>query len=578
MPERYFEADAFGIGQLITQRKILVVPHHQRDYAWTTDDVSQFFSDITRAWKEKETEYFIGLIVLLGPREGTWTILDGQQRIATTTMFFAGIRNWLADKGFEDDARQIDFEFLRARQLGGNYHPRLKMNLTNSSLFEEIVINRASLDKIEELRRRTPRSTSNYLLLDAFKSCCLLLDETLESMHRSIDTKRDALFDFARFLENRVECVVMDVSKEANAYIIFESLNARSNELSVLDLVKNYIYGTVNVDEANVIDKYWDMMLVNLENRNADDFLKTFWTSRFGRIQKQQLYSKFREKYKSQEEVISLLKELSQVAKVFSALDDFSNEFWEAQPSDFLNKIKAIASLGSKQTRSTLLSIFYRETSPKLLCILDGIISLIVRYQIVGKRRTGALEIGFARVAPKVLREEINDSSEFWKEFYSIVPTDEEFLSDFAKYEEKKPNRLIYILYSLENMARRNLGIAELNLTDLIEMRISVERLFCDEVDDSVYDKNMIDSSISSYLLLEQNIKALVQKKSSVEERFQLISQSQLLTTGMLGPLSTSFSATPVEFIEARKKWLSELAVLNWPVPFFEKSSGHDGL
>ncbi|MHB8880893.1 MAG: DUF262 domain-containing protein [Thermodesulfovibrionales bacterium] len=579
MSERYFEADAFGIGQLITQRKILVVPHHQRDFAWTLDDVTQFYSDISRAWQDKETEYFIGLIVLLGPREGTWTILDGQQRIATTTMIFSGIRNWLSDKGFEDDSRQIDFEFLRARQLGGNFHPRLQMNLSNSSYYQDIVINRSSMDKIENLRKQVPRSTSNFLLLEAFKGCCLLLDETLKSIDGSIDAKKDALFDFARFLENCVECVVMDVSKEANAYVIFESLNARGNELSVLDLVKNYIYGTVDSKEAKVIDIYWEILIANLENRNADDFLKTFWTSRYGRIQRQQLFSKFREKFKSQEEVISLLKELSKFARIFSALDDFSNEFWENQSSEFLDKVRAIDSLGSKQARSTLLAIFSRETNPELLGILDDIISLIVRYQIVGKRRTGALEIGFARVAPKIFREEINNSFQFWNEFSSIVPNDEEFKNDLLKYEEKRPNRLIYILYSLENMARRKSGMPELRFTELIEMRISVERLINEELEDTVFQEKRLDNSVLSFILLEQNIKSRIQRITSFEERLDLIYESIFISSGMKGPLLIKFGPmAPGDFLELRKKCLSDLAVLKWPINCSQKKLESEGL
>ncbi len=138
--ESYFEAYAYGIGQLVTQRKVLVVPEHQRDFAWTVSDVDLFFSDIVAAMVNGESDYFVGLIVLLGPREGSWTILDGQQRLATTTMIYSGIRNWLSYRDYDQDATQIESEFVAARVLGGESHPRLRPNIANRDTYNRIVI------------------------------------------------------------------------------------------------------------------------------------------------------------------------------------------------------------------------------------------------------------------------------------------------------------------------------------------------------------------------------------------------------------------------------------------------------
>lgn len=85
MESSYLDSKTFGIGQLITQRKLFKVPEHQRNFSWELSNVRQFFEDVTRAMKDKDQDYFVGLIVLMGPREGVWHILDGQQRLATVT-------------------------------------------------------------------------------------------------------------------------------------------------------------------------------------------------------------------------------------------------------------------------------------------------------------------------------------------------------------------------------------------------------------------------------------------------------------------------------------------------------------
>src|SRR5258706_15035857 len=106
--EAHMNAGTQGIGELIEQRRLMRVPDHQRDYAWLHDDeVEQFLEDIRRAIADDSPEYFLGLIVLVRPREdGWWEILDGQQRLATTTIVYAAIREWLHAAGFEDDARK----------------------------------------------------------------------------------------------------------------------------------------------------------------------------------------------------------------------------------------------------------------------------------------------------------------------------------------------------------------------------------------------------------------------------------------------------------------------------------------
>ncbi len=58
------------------------------------------------------------------------------------------------------------------------------------------------------------------------------------------EPKRQAakLYDLAKYLRESVQLVCMDVSSTDNAYVIFEALNDRGVDLSVLDLVKNYIF------------------------------------------------------------------------------------------------------------------------------------------------------------------------------------------------------------------------------------------------------------------------------------------------------------------------------------------------
>lgn len=106
MPDSYMDAHTQGIGELIQHGRFFRVPEHQRDFAWTDEEVEQFLDDVIAALQAEEEDYFLGLIVLVEPQQGeVCEILDGQQRLATTTMVYAAIREWLYGAGYEQRLR-----------------------------------------------------------------------------------------------------------------------------------------------------------------------------------------------------------------------------------------------------------------------------------------------------------------------------------------------------------------------------------------------------------------------------------------------------------------------------------------
>jgi hypothetical protein len=119
MPDSYMDAHTQGIGELIQHGRFFRVPDHQRDFAWTDEEVEQFLDDVIAALQAEEEDYFLGLIVLVEPQQGGVSeILDGQQRLATTTMVYAAIREWLYGAGYEQDAIKLQDDFVGSRELG----------------------------------------------------------------------------------------------------------------------------------------------------------------------------------------------------------------------------------------------------------------------------------------------------------------------------------------------------------------------------------------------------------------------------------------------------------------------------
>ena len=203
--ETYFEANTYGIGQLITQRKMFVVPEHQRDFAWTMSDVEVFFDDIANAIQNNDPDYFIGLIVMLGPQDNKWTILDGQQRLVTTTMIYSAIRNWLWNRGIEQDASQIESEFIAVRILGGGYVSRFSPNITNREMFNDTVVEKCPEVEVRDKIEKTSRYSSNRLLLEANLLCRQKVNDFVSRNLEDVTDQNNKLFSLANYLETRVD-------------------------------------------------------------------------------------------------------------------------------------------------------------------------------------------------------------------------------------------------------------------------------------------------------------------------------------------------------------------------------------
>ncbi|AML50459.1 GmrSD restriction endonuclease domain-containing protein [Falsihalocynthiibacter arcticus] len=58
-----FDFDDIGIAKIFSDYS-LSIPPHQRDYAWTEDEVGQLFSDLEAAYRNG-SEYFLGTIVAI---------------------------------------------------------------------------------------------------------------------------------------------------------------------------------------------------------------------------------------------------------------------------------------------------------------------------------------------------------------------------------------------------------------------------------------------------------------------------------------------------------------------------------
>ena len=283
------EAPPAGLGKILTENRF-TVPNHQRDYSWTVDEVRQMFDDIESARSAGDNTYFVGLMVFMESAANELTVLDGQQRLATGILFASAVRSWLSGyTQYKAEADKIQTAFVGGADIGeSEIEARLIMNSANDSIFKEFVVNSVPTTEIKKALSRAKRQDRNRRLLEAALYCRERIDDLAER-NNDADVTARFLMETIKYLRDRVSVARLTVSSDGAAYTIFETLNDRGLDLSLLDLVKNYLFGQAEKKSPESIrdmESRWTQMMATLQSVKADNFLKTFWTSRHGRTQK----------------------------------------------------------------------------------------------------------------------------------------------------------------------------------------------------------------------------------------------------------------------------------------------------
>jgi hypothetical protein len=134
----------------------LAVPVHQRSYKWEPDNVTDLYQDLGSAMNENEPEYFLGSIVLVTRDDGQLEVNDGQQRLATSMILIAAIRDYFLSIKDEKTASLIEDDFLfTTDRKSHDTFPKLRMNVQDHDFFTRRILARP-----DDPKRQAIKSTS----------------------------------------------------------------------------------------------------------------------------------------------------------------------------------------------------------------------------------------------------------------------------------------------------------------------------------------------------------------------------------------------------------------------------------
>ena len=447
--------------------KQFIVPIYQRSYKWTKGNITQYLNDLEEIdLTVSDQTHFLNSIVYskvndnelasaIGNRLEKYHIIDGQQRLTTTTLYLIAIRNILIEKDDSKTADRINNQYIVNQYIDDiDESIRLKLASNDLEVFRKLVLK-------DELNKENKKH---------------LIYRNYNDFYKYIKKSKENIYQLIEKFENRIDIIDTFLEPHDNPQKIFSSLNSTGKALKDSDLIKNFILMNLKDSEQVELYKRFWQEIEKILNNDEDlllTFLQHFLTMNLEYvISKGNTYDSF-EKYFNLEKkstiyltVKSILEKLLEFSKIYHKLFLEEKSFQSSQYS--LNH------LNIESYYPLLLKV--EKINPVLTEKIANIIeNYLVRRIIVGLP-PGKTKNIFAKIIKNI--KDIN-SSELDKDILDILkedqgqgryPIDIEFNEAILMSQLYSNNRTgtKYILYKIEyylNTKNRSMTIPYDSLT-----------------------------------------------------------------------------------------------------------------
>lgn len=352
------DANTLNLKELFQKDVRYVIPTFQRPYVWNQEDqweplwedvrntAERYLDELAAVPEEDDrrealaeeaaSSHFLGAVVLqqlptASTDIDTRHVIDGQQRMTTLQIILDAAQEVLEKLGFEVEARRLSRLVLNGFATGDDVFKLWPAQLDQDG-FRAAMTNGASTDE-----------HSDALIVQAHEFFQLQIKEWIE-WGLDVEEQADRVRGLETALFGLLEMVVIDLGTADDAYVIFETLNARGTPLLASDLVKNLVLQTAareGLSPDELYGSYWkpfedrwwreDIRQGRLIRPRVDIFLNYWLVMRLAdEVPSHQVFPKFRDLVKDSEDgiedLVRELRDAGQTYRSFDAFDPFSKE------------------------------------------------------------------------------------------------------------------------------------------------------------------------------------------------------------------------------------------------------------
>ena len=419
----------------ITHSTLFAIPDYQRDYSWGKAEVETLLEDIRELHNKNGVngtqKHFCGSIVVIKfdpsvskNTQGAFqtlklknfekvNVIDGQQRLSTLSLLLIAIKDRLEGSGyavtkFED---MID---TGLKDDKGDFVPVLNFAEINTQNCYRSLLYGKDIDYF------TNRSGAKNMR-NAYDICSKFV-ESVCAATTDVENALDRLIEQVRY---HLTFVGIYCEEEADAYQIFESLNATGLSLTPAEQVKNLVLMKSQDNNAHTLSQ-WENIVSTVKESRIVSFLSHYlFYKKEKRVQKKDVYEEFKKLF-NRESVNVVLNELTACASIYGELRQPSAT---NQASAYLLDMR---DLGVEQAYVPLLAAGKRfgVHTQEFKDVADAILVYIVRH-LVCSQSSNKLDTVFSQ-ACEVIKDGTKDAADIVYFFKEKRMDDEKFQAHFA--------------------------------------------------------------------------------------------------------------------------------------------------
>lgn len=293
-----------NVENLLSGSCIYQIPHFQRAYSWGDKQWKRLWSDILTIAAEPGTRsHFLGPLVCSAPPPmpgrhiGMFEVIDGQQRLTTISILLGAMRDHALSSGCADVANDITQRFLiHGRSLGMERYkliPRIRDRRTWQSL-----VDHSGSGEIDVAGRSRIDEAWDWALGVVDNLPSPAEGESIPGPQANEPTFESILHAIA----HRLSFVSISISDD-DPYRVFESLNTTGLALTEFDLVRNYLFMRIPLEDQERFEaQEWAPFERLFDDVDAEDrrrekvattFVRHFLMTEFGYFKKGQTYQYF---------------------------------------------------------------------------------------------------------------------------------------------------------------------------------------------------------------------------------------------------------------------------------------------
>lgn len=285
---------------IIEGTKQYVVPLFQREYSWDKKEWSILWDDLVELCEaENPRDHFIGSIVTMPTNtvpEGVakFLLIDGQQRLTTIFILLAVLRDKAKQNSQEALAAEINNTLLVNPYKDGLDYYKLQPTQTDRASFQELI--------------RSGQSPGENQINSAY--------EFFERKMRQSGIDGQTI---KKVVSNNLSVVSIVLAADDNPHLVFESLNAKGRPLTQADLIRNYFFMRIHVNEQDeTYNQLWKPMQDALGD-SLTECIRHYLMKDSSVIKQSDVYFSLKERV-SKSEAMAYLKDLARFASYYQKL------------------------------------------------------------------------------------------------------------------------------------------------------------------------------------------------------------------------------------------------------------------